>query len=147
MISGAPNEIRCFNLLFLLITLLYKSLRSEVANLPPASCTIGRRSGGRTGRTVIIIAAGWTPAFLIDSINLNLLISLRYFCPFDFSASALSFTISSERSSLLSSSRTPSAPVFIVKKTGISYSKILKYSSSDKTAPTFKFFISLDKAS
>ena len=37
--------------MFLIITLLYKSFKSEVANLPPSNGTNGRSSGGRTGRT------------------------------------------------------------------------------------------------
>ena len=49
MISGALRSINLFNLLFLLITLLYKSFRSLVANLPPSRGTKGRSSGGITG--------------------------------------------------------------------------------------------------
>ncbi len=49
MISGAPRSISRFNRLLRLITRRYRSLRSEVANRPPSSCTIGRSSGGITG--------------------------------------------------------------------------------------------------
>ena len=37
IISGAPNSNNLFNLLFLFITLLYKSFKSDVANLPPSN--------------------------------------------------------------------------------------------------------------
>ena len=37
IISGAPKSKSFFNLLFLFITLLYKSFKSEVANLPPSN--------------------------------------------------------------------------------------------------------------
>src|SRR5688572_28233898 len=59
IISGAPKLISLFKRLFLLITLLYKSFKSEVAKRPPGSCTIGRRSGGKTGKTFIINHSGW----------------------------------------------------------------------------------------
>ena len=47
------------------MTLLYKSLRSDVANLPPSSGTKGLRSGGKTGRTFMTIHSGLFP----DSLN------------------------------------------------------------------------------
>ena len=59
IISGAPSSSKRFNLLFLLITLLYKSLRSEVANLPPSNGTSGLKSGGKTGSTFMIIHSGF----------------------------------------------------------------------------------------
>ena len=49
MISGAPRSSSRLSRLFRLITRRYRSFRSEVANRPPSSCTIGRRSGGITG--------------------------------------------------------------------------------------------------
>ena len=58
MISGALNSSNLLSLLFLLMTLLYKSLRSEVANLPPSRGTKGLKSGGKTGRTSRIIHSG-----------------------------------------------------------------------------------------
>ena len=58
IISGALSSNNLFNLLFLFITLLYRSLRSEVANLPPSRGTKGLRSGGNTGRTSKIIHSG-----------------------------------------------------------------------------------------
>ncbi|GFI37944.1 hypothetical protein IMSAGC015_02133 [Lachnospiraceae bacterium] len=61
MISGAPNSSRRFSRLFLLMILLYKSFKSDVAKRPPSSCTIGRRSGGITGILFMIIHSGLFP--------------------------------------------------------------------------------------
>ena len=61
IISGAFKSINLFNLLFLLITLLYKSFKSEVANLPPSRGTNGLSSGGITGIHVKIIHSGLFP--------------------------------------------------------------------------------------
>ena len=72
IISGALNSISLFKRLFLFITLLYKSFRSEVANLPPSSGTKGRSSGGITGTTSRIIHSGLAPDSIKDSINLSL---------------------------------------------------------------------------
>src|ERR1700753_2042217 len=49
MISGAPRSRSLLRRLFRLMTRRYRSLRSDVANRPPSSWTIGRRSGGITG--------------------------------------------------------------------------------------------------
>ena len=56
--SGALISINRFSLLFLMITLLYKSFKSDVANLPPSSGTRGLNSGGITGITFTIIHSG-----------------------------------------------------------------------------------------
>ncbi len=58
IIRGAPKSNNLFKRLFLLITRLYKSFKSEVAKRPPSNCTIGRRSGGITGTASRIIAPG-----------------------------------------------------------------------------------------
>ena len=58
------------------MTLLYRSLRSEVANLPPSNGTRGLSSGGITGITVKIIHSGLFPELIKFSINFNLLIVL-----------------------------------------------------------------------
>src|SRR3954453_5759257 len=63
MISGAPRSSSRFSRLFRLITRRYRSLRSLVANRPPSSCTIGRRSGGMTGTQSSTIPVG---LFLVD---------------------------------------------------------------------------------
>ena len=79
MMSGAPSSNNLFNLLFLFITLLYKSFKSEVANLPPSNCTIGLKSGGITGIASRIIHSGLFPDFLNASTTSNLLIVLTLF--------------------------------------------------------------------
>src|SRR5210317_1494955 len=83
MMSGALRSINLFNLLFLLITLLYRSFKSEVANLPPSNGTNGLNSGGITGTTVKIIHSGFCPVSINDSTNFSLLIALSSLT-FDF---------------------------------------------------------------
>ena len=61
MISGAPSSSSRLSRLLRLMTRRYRSLRSEVANRPPSSWTIGRRSGGMTGSTDRIIHSGRVP--------------------------------------------------------------------------------------
>ena len=58
MISGASSSISFLRRVFLLITRRYKSFTSETANFPPSKATKGRKSGGKTGRFVIIIHSG-----------------------------------------------------------------------------------------
>ena len=79
IISGAPNSINFFNLLFLLITLLYKSFKSEVANLPPSSGTNGLRSGGKTGSLFKIIHSGLFPELLKASTILSRFDNFTFF--------------------------------------------------------------------
>ena len=62
MISGAPSSRSRLRRLLRLMTRRYRSFRSEVAKRPPSSWTIGRRSGGMTGRTDRIIQSGRVPA-------------------------------------------------------------------------------------
>ena len=59
--SGALSSIKRANLLLRFITLLYKSFKSEEANLPPSRGTSGLNSGGITGITVKIIHSGLLP--------------------------------------------------------------------------------------
>ena len=73
IISGALSSRSLLSRLFLLITLLYKSFKSEVANLPPSRGTRGLRSGGKTGKTVITIHSGLLPESLNASKSLSLL--------------------------------------------------------------------------
>ena len=98
MISGAPNSNSLFNLLFLFLTLLYKSFRSDVANLPPSNCTIGLKSGGITGITFIIIHSGLFLECLNESIVSNLFINLAFFCSLEFEISFLIFSVNSSTS-------------------------------------------------
>ena len=58
MISGAPRSSSRLRRLLRLITRRYRSLRSEVANRPPSSCTMGRRSGGMTGTASSTMPSG-----------------------------------------------------------------------------------------
>ena len=74
IISGALRSISLPKRLFLFITLRYKSLRSEVANLPPSSGTSGLNSGGITGKVVKTIHSGLLPESANDSKSFNLLI-------------------------------------------------------------------------
>ena len=78
-ISGAFIEINFFNLVFLLITLLYKSFKSDVANLPPSNCTIGLKSAGITGKTVRIIHSGLFPECTKSLVIFNLLTNFFLF--------------------------------------------------------------------
>ena len=73
MISGAFRSRSRFNRLFLFITLLYKSFKSDVANLPPSKGTRGLKSGGKIGRTSKIIHSGLLPDSLNDLSNFSLL--------------------------------------------------------------------------
>ena len=79
MISGAFKSSKRFKRLFLLITRLYKSLRSDVAKRPPSSGTKGLNSGGSTGKTFITIHSGLLPEFIKASNNFNRLVNLRNF--------------------------------------------------------------------
>ena len=77
--SGALRSSNLFSLLFLFMTLLYKSLRSEVANLPPSKGTKGLRSGGKIGKTSRTIHSGLLPDSLNDLSNFNLLANFLSF--------------------------------------------------------------------
>ncbi len=112
MISGASSSVSLFSLLFLLITLLYKSFTSETANLPPSRATSGLKSGGRTGSFVNIIHSGLLPDFKKFSTTLSLLISVFLFAS-DFVApiSSLSLTNNSNKSIVSSKSLTIVPPI------------------------------------
>ena len=111
MISGAPSSRRRFRRLFRLIILRYKSFRSDVAKRPPSSWTMGRRSGGITGITDIIIHSGRLPEPLKDSTTSSLLIILALFCPVDSFKPLRSSSVSFSKSILFKSSSTASAPM------------------------------------
>ena len=116
MTSGAPKSINFFNRLFLLMTLLYKSFKSVVANRPPSICIIGLSSGGITGTASIIIHDGR----LLDS--MRFLTIWRRFLSFitralDFGRSLSSSWISTmmpSKSNLFNNILTASAPVLAV---------------------------------
>ena len=89
IISGASSSSRRFRRLFLFITRRYRSFTSETANLPPSRLTSGLRSGGRTGKFVIIIHSGRLPEFK------KLSITFRRFTIVFFLASEFVASISS----------------------------------------------------
>ena len=105
--AGAFKSINLFNLLFLLITLRYKSFKSEVANLPPSSGTKGLSSGGITGMHDKIIHSGLFPELINDSINFNLLIALSS-ATFDLTSFNIIFNLS------LSPSRSKFTKIFLI---------------------------------
>ena len=111
MISGAPRSRSLRRRLFLLMILLYRSLRSDVANLPPSSCTIGLISGGITGITFMIIHSGLFSDVLNASITSSLLMILVRFWPLHVSSSFLSSALSASRSIALRSFCIASAPI------------------------------------
>ena len=117
MISGAFKSKSLLRRLFLFITLLYKSLRSDVANLPPSNGTKGLNSGGITGTVVNIIHSGLFPDEINDSINLSLLIVLSS-VTFDLTSTKESLNIfcSFFKSSPKSISLTASAPMPALKE-------------------------------
>ena len=99
IISGAPRSNSLLNLLFLLITLLYKSFKSDVAKRPPSSGTNGLKSGGSTGSAFIIIHSGLLPESLKASKSFNLLDNfLSLVSELVFGTSSLIILISSSRS-------------------------------------------------
>ena len=137
IISGAWRSSRCFNLLFLLITLLYKSLRSEVANLPPSNWTIGCNSGGRTGNIVKTIHSGLFPLFLKLSITLSLFIAFFLLCPDVCLISSISSSVAFSRSNSCNIFRIASAPISAT-KTGPNLSLNSLYFASVRRSITSK---------
>ena len=111
MISGAPSSSSLFSLLFLLMILLYRSFKSEVAKRPPSSCTIGRRSGGITGMASMIIHSGILPDSRKDSTTSRRLMILALFCPVESFNPAFNSSASASRSIACSSSLMDSAPM------------------------------------
>ena len=132
MISGALRSNSLFNLLFLLITLLYRSFKSDVANLPPSKGTKGLNSGGITGTVVRIIHSGLFPEFKNDSINFNLLIVLSS-VTLDLISfkDSLNFFCSFFKSKFIKISLTASAPIPAVNESSPNSSCALSNASSD----------------
>ena len=134
MISGALKSNNLFSLLFLLITLLYKSLRSEVANRPPSKGTNGLNSGGITGKTFKIIHSGLIFERLKPSITFILFRIFFFFVSEDVaSPSSLSFWISASKSILDKISCTASAPIPCLKESSPNWSIASSSSSSFKS--------------
>ena len=133
IISGAPNSNNLFNLLFLFITLLYKSFKSDVANLPPSNCTIGLNSGGITGTTDIIIHSGLVFESLNESTVSNLFTSLLFFCSLAVSNSFLICLDNLSKSIFSNNSFKASAPIFALNEPLPYFSSASWYSFSFKT--------------
>ena len=112
IISGASSSISRFKRLLRLITLRYRSFKSEVAKRPPSSGTRGRRSGGRTGITSRIIHSGRLPESRNASTTFKRLPYLARLVlePVSF-ISLRSMVESSGRLRSLSISRMASAPI------------------------------------
>ena len=112
MMSGARNSNKRFKRLLRLITRRYKSFKSEVAKRPPSNGTSGRKSGGKTGNTSIIIHSNFMPERWNASntfkrfANFLILVSLLVDCN-----SWRKFSISCSTFRLRNNSRTPSAPI------------------------------------
>ena len=124
MISGAFSSIKRFKRLLRLITRRYKSLRSEVAKRPPSSGTNGRRSGGSTGNTSIIIHSGLMPDFWKPSMTFRRLeIFLTFASDLVVSKELRNCSASRSISMVRSNSRTASAPISAVKSSP--YSSVL----------------------
>ena len=133
--SGALSSRSLFNLLFLFITLLYRSLRSDVAKRPPSKGTSGLRSGGKTGKTVITIHSGLLPELLNASKSLSLLESfLSLVSELVWGISSLMILISSSMSSSWSNPWIASAPISALKSSPYS-SKASTNSSSVRIWP------------
>ena len=125
--------------MFLLITRLYKSFKSLVANLPPSSGTSGRNSGGITGITSSTIHSGRLFDFLNASTTLNLLASFKRFCILLVSLNSLLSSIKSKsRSTFFSKSFTASAPILATKPFAPKSSTDFLYCSSVKICLSFK---------
>ena len=115
IISGALRSNSLLKRLFLLITRRYKSLRSDVANLPPSRGTKGLNSGGNTGRISRIIHSGLIPDFWNASSTFKRLAIFLIFASEPVSAnSVLNVSISLFMLSDLSNSLIASAPMIAV---------------------------------
>ncbi len=116
IISGASSSTKRLRRWLRLITRRYKSFTSETANLPPSSDTSGRKSGGRTGKTVSIIHAGLFPEFKNDSITLRRLLIVFFFASDFVSPSASLRVVNKSTKSIDSSkSRITSPPIRALK--------------------------------
>ena len=121
------------------MTLLYKSFKSDVANLPPSRGTSGLNSGGITGTEVRIIHSGLLPELINDSISFSLLIVLSSVTLDLISFNdSLSFCCSFFRSKLTKISLTASAPIPAVKASSPNSSCAFNNASSDINWPFFK---------
>ena len=105
------------------MTLLYKSFKSEVANLPPSKGTRGLSSGGITGTTSRIIHSGLEPDSIKDSTSLSLLTNF-------FLLISEPVFISSSRIFTISSFKSISVRIFFIASAPIETSKLSSPNSS-----------------
>ena len=135
IISGAARSNRRFKRLLRLITRRYRSFRSDVAKRPPSSGTNGRRSGGSTGSTFMIIHSGLLPEIANASINLRrLVIFLRLVSELVDSNSSRICSMSWFRFRSCSKASTASAPIFASNSSPHS-SRLSRYCSSVSIMP------------
>ncbi|COV21720.1 Uncharacterised protein [Mycobacterium tuberculosis] len=115
MISGAPRSISLFSRLLRLITLRYRSFKSDVANRPPSSCTIGRSSGGITGTASSTMPIGELPDCWNAATTFSRLRARSFFCPLPFRMTSRSDSASASMSKFSISFWIDSAPMAPVK--------------------------------
>ena len=140
--AGALISCNFFNLLFLFITLRYKSLTSDVACLPPSRATIGLSAGGRMGILFKNIHSGLVLDFINDLIKLNLFIIFSLSNAPTFSTCSSSFFCKSFKFNSLNTSYMTSAPV-PASKSAPYFNENLLYSVSSSIFPFCIFSISL----
>ena len=114
-----------------MMTRRYRSFRSLVAKRPPSSCTMGRSSGGMTGRTSMIIHSGLLPEMRKASTTSRRLTIRAFFWPEASLSSARSWAESCSRSMSCSSFLTASAPMPASKSSSY-FSRISRYSFSER---------------
>ena len=115
------------------MTLLYKSFRSLVAKRPPDSWTMGRKSGGITGRVWRTIHSGFISAWRKPSTTLSLFVAFNCFWPVEFFTSSLKELDSLFKSRPFNTSKIASAPIPAFIKFPAPYDAKEWYSSSPIT--------------
>src|SRR3974377_1871261 len=100
MIAGAPRSSSLFSRLFRLMTRRYRSLRSLVANRPPSSWTMGRRSGGITGMQSRTMPMGELRVLRNALTTLSRLSARAFFWPLPVLIVSRRFCASASRSKL-----------------------------------------------
>ena len=111
MISGAPRSSSRLSRLFRLMTRRYRSFRSEVANRPPSSWTIGRRSGGITGMQSRTMPIGLFRVFRNADTTLSRFSARAFFWPLPLRIVSRSDAASASRSKVPSRSWIAWAPM------------------------------------
>ena len=129
--SGALSCMRRLRRLLRLMTRRYRSLRSDVAKRPPSSWTMGRSSGGMTGRMSMIIHSGRLPLRWNASTTSRRLTIFAFFWPLASSSSARSCSESLAQSICCRSFLMASAPMPASKSSSY-FSRMSRYSFSDR---------------